>query len=81
MACVDIQRPAWRARAACVGMTSTMFAEDEIGQARALAICAGCGVRRECLDEAREIEATGYNTMGVRGGLTPEQRGRPGRRS
>ena len=33
-------RPAGRTRAACRGRTADMFAEDRVGQARAVAICA-----------------------------------------
>lgn len=71
-----VQRPAWWASAACLGRTAVMFAEDRVGQARAVAICAGCPVKAECLADAQVSEVVPYQASGVRGGLLPEQRGR-----
>jgi hypothetical protein len=70
----DSTRPAWWGSAACAGLTSIMFSESAAGQARAVEVCMSCPVRRQCLEEARAIERTAYHTIGVRGGLTPDQR-------
>lgn len=45
---------------------------------KARALCAGCPVRRECLEDAmdREMGLSGRSRYLVRGGLTPHERGR-----
>ena len=72
----------WRSRAACRGADGEIFFPTategptyEAQVAVAKAICAGCPVRAECLDEA--LLRIPY---GIAGGLTPEERrgrGRP----
>jgi WhiB family transcriptional regulator, redox-sensing transcriptional regulator len=68
----------WRGAGACVSADPDLFFPISpegkgAGQiARALRICGGCGVRRECLEFAlrtREAE-------GIWGGTTPEERAR-----
>lgn len=51
---------------------------DTADKAKAKALCAGCPVQRECLDDAMEQEhgLGGKSRYLVRGGLTPHQRGR-----
>ena len=41
----------------------------------AVAVCAGCRVRGECLADVLELEADGYR-FGVRGGLTAKNAGK-----
>jgi WhiB family transcriptional regulator, redox-sensing transcriptional regulator len=72
----------WRASAACRSADPDLFfpisgqslAERQI--ARAKTICAGCRVRRECLDFAQSHE----QTYGIWGGTTAEDRQRDRRR-
>jgi WhiB family transcriptional regulator, redox-sensing transcriptional regulator len=69
----------WRARAACRGPETALFFppnvaerkdEREARESRAKAICAGCAVRRECLDYA-----LGVGEMhGIWGGLNEAER-------
>lgn len=42
---------------------------------KTLAICAGCTVRQECLDEAMRVEPAG-GRVGIRGGLLGRERDR-----
>jgi WhiB family redox-sensing transcriptional regulator len=66
----------WRAEGACVSADPDLFfpispagkGAEQI--ARAQRICAGCQVRRQCLDFAMD---TG-ETAGIWGGTTPEER-------
>jgi len=72
-----VKNRAWTARAACRDLDTEIFypatADDE---AEALAICATCPVRAQCLDQAlRDREQ-----HGIWGGTTPEQRRRIARR-
>ncbi len=67
----------WQEAAACHGRTSLFYAEDQWSQRIACAICQTCPVRSECLDEARATEDPARRRYGVRGGLTPAERGRP----
>lgn len=72
--------PEWHHRAACAGSTSTVFSPDHTtrrGYQRprehpmwqaALAICATCPVKRECL------AASLAETTGVWGGTVPAER-------
>ena len=72
----------WRAAGACLSADPDLFfpissagpAERQI--ARAKKICAGCGVRRECLEFALSHE----QVYGIWGGTTPEDRQRERRR-
>lgn len=63
----------WTIDAACSGMAQTcgydLFYEEE-RELEAKAICLGCNVRLECLDDA--INAHEY--YGVRGGLNSKER-------
>jgi WhiB family redox-sensing transcriptional regulator len=68
-----VKTRAWAARAACRGADTEIFyptTPDE--EAEALALCATCPVRAQCLEDAlrnREI-------YGIWGGTTPEERRR-----
>jgi len=72
----------WRAAGACLSADPDLFfpisssgpAERQI--ARAKTICAGCRVRRECL----EFAITHDQVHGIWGGTTPEDRQRDRRR-
>ena len=72
----------WRAAGACLSADPDLFfpisssgpAERQI--ARAKTICAGCRVRRECL----EFAITHDQVHGIWGGTTPEDRQRERRR-
>jgi len=72
----------WRSAGACLSADPDLFfpisvrgpAEKQI--ARAKMICAGCGVRQECL----EFAMTHVLTYGIWGGTTPEDRQRARRR-
>ncbi|MBV8161442.1 MAG: WhiB family transcriptional regulator [Acidimicrobiia bacterium] len=64
---------AWTKSAACRGVdTETFYPATPAEEAEALAVCATCPVRAQCLDHAihnREM-------YGIWGGATPEQRRR-----
>ena len=72
----------WEARAACRGAVGVSFVPPVAGESRdqrtrreaaAKKICAGCPVRRECLDYALRVR----EPMGIWGGLSePERRTR-----
>ena len=72
----------WRAAGACLKADPDLFfpissagpAQQQI--ARAKVICAGCQVRRQCLEFAQEHALT----YGIWGGTTPEDRQRALRR-
>jgi WhiB family transcriptional regulator, redox-sensing transcriptional regulator len=72
----------WRAAGACLSADPDLFfpissagpAQRQI--ARAKMICAGCRVRRECLDFA----VSHAQVYGIWGGTTPEDRQRERRR-
>jgi len=72
----------WRSAGACLSADPDLFfpisstgpAERQI--ARAKLICAGCGVRSECLDFALSHD----QVYGIWGGTTPEDRQRYRRR-
>ena len=72
----------WRAAGACLNADPDLFfpissagpAEQQI--VRAKVICAGCGVRRECLEFALAHD----QVYGIWGGITPEDRQRERRR-
>jgi WhiB family transcriptional regulator, redox-sensing transcriptional regulator len=72
----------WRSAGACLNadpdlffpISSTGRAVEQI--ARAKAVCAGCGVRTECLEFAQANDPI----YGIWGGTTPEDRQRARRR-
>lgn len=72
----------WRSAGACLSADPDLFfpisstgpAERQIAQAKM--ICAGCGVRRDCLDFALSHD----QVYGIWGGTTPEDRQRDRRR-
>jgi WhiB family transcriptional regulator, redox-sensing transcriptional regulator len=72
----------WRSGAACLGADSDLFfpisatGPGERQIARAKRICAGCAVRRECLDFALAHD----QVYGIWGGTTPDDRRRERRR-
>lgn len=79
-------QPEWKTRTACDGLdvptgrvsddgmdTETVFHPIQGGSTRqAKAICAGCPVRAECLEEALDMPTT--EDHGVRGGTVPRER-------
>jgi hypothetical protein len=91
---VDEGPPSWWHRAACRAAiddgTATLAdffpnvsADDRTRRnayVHAIAICATCPVRRECLDAALHEERDARERYGCRGGLTPRQRRDLGRR-
>lgn len=65
----------WRRHAACFGMPAEMFFPERGGDGEsARAICAGCVVRQQCLDDALDHETT-YR-FGIVGGLSANERRR-----
>jgi len=68
----------WRQSAACLGRGTTNWFRDRGSPAHvaALAICAACPVRGECLDEAHRWEGrpSRWGRHGLWGGMTPEER-------
>lgn len=68
----------WQDRAECRGAPIDVFYPQGAGPRcndRALAYCARCPVRRECLDAAIASEnGPRSHRSGVRGGMTPGQR-------
>jgi hypothetical protein len=71
-----VRLPAWRRFAACRGRGRLFYATDPVSQATAVTICAGCGARDDCADEAAVDETDERYRFGVRGGLTAAERGR-----
>ncbi|MFJ9387740.1 WhiB family transcriptional regulator [Nocardioides sp. NPDC101246] len=69
--------PAWHRRAACAALArieiNIFFSGTSTDTAEALAVCATCPVREQCLADAlaTEMPSRAYY---VRGGLTAEQR-------
>lgn len=63
----------WRAEAACRGQTELFY--GHLGT-QAKAVCAGCPVRQECLDEELDRNATEQDNEinGVFGGMTAAER-------
>ncbi len=74
----------WRDQAACQGLatlfTATFFPSRRRGpsvtpqERAALAVCATCPVRQQCLDEELETMRLGAQSLGVFGGTTARQR-------
>ena len=66
----------WRAAGACASVDPDLFfpvsdeGEAVVQIARARRICAGCLVRRQCLEFAMETR----EMQGIWGGTTPEER-------
>ena len=72
-----VQRHQWRDHAACIGKPTRWFYAAERWRELnelALAICAGCPVRLECLEDAIAFEVGDRVTFGVRGGLLAGER-------
>ena len=70
----------WRDHAACRGMPIDLFIH-RLGERQivkrikeAKAVCAGCPVRPECLDEALKYSTTTLECYGIWGGLTWKER-------
>ena len=64
---------AWRDQAACKHMGPEVFfpaKEDAIGRKRALAICARCPVRHDCLEDLLSYQSVYGYDAGIRAGLT-----------
>jgi hypothetical protein len=71
----------WADDAACLGEDTELFFPgpyDKEQTAVALAICAGCRVKKECLDESMDL-LTHYD-LGIRGGMTAQARKRERKR-
>lgn len=71
---------AWRDRAECAGQPLDWFYPSKITDrttTNALALCRRCEVRDDCLRDALRVEGAQWSgrPWGIRGGLTPEQRG------
>ena len=68
---LDAWRPAWMARGACKGLDVSVFfpGRDPADAADAKRVCAGCGVRPECLSFAVD-----HYEHGVWGGTSPAER-------
>jgi WhiB family transcriptional regulator, redox-sensing transcriptional regulator len=68
--------PEWRGAGACLSADPELFFPVAVGSAagrhtsRALQICNGCRVKRQCLDFALEHR----EENGIWGGTTPEER-------
>lgn len=66
---------AWRARARCIGHTEVMFDHGRTDEA--LARCASCPVKAQCLEATMAAEADEpYYRFGVAGGYGPSDRAR-----
>ena len=69
----------WMLSAACKGLDSDLFFPPPgVSSDEAKEICAGCGVRKDCLDYALKFESI---TVGIWGGLTGKERRRLRRRT
>lgn len=67
-------RPPWQDQAACAGVDLKIFFPTRgRSSGEAKAVCAGCPVRVECLDEALADPELDH---GVRGGLSARERTR-----
>ncbi|MGH3947527.1 MAG: WhiB family transcriptional regulator, partial [Pseudonocardiaceae bacterium] len=72
--------PAWHALAACSGLDERLFfpgvgPDTHLRVSEAKGVCAGCPVRRECLEDAMSWEMPSTRA-GVVGGLTAADRER-----
>lgn len=68
----DFERADWQEHAACRGKTNEFFLEGGKSIKDAVAVCAACPVREDCLCYALRNE----ERFGVWGGLSPQQRQR-----
>lgn len=69
----------WAEHAACAPHPRAWWFPERYetgGYARAVAICATCPVRAECLEEALAYEIGRHDRFGMWGGLTPAERTR-----
>jgi len=73
----------WRSRASChewvevFDQTFEVTRRGKVGPVAAASnVCAGCPVRRACLDDALDVEEGLGTRYGVRGGLLPRERSR-----
>lgn len=69
----------WTLQAACRNTHPETFFPRRLGLDHpevqdAIAICAGCPVRQQCLEYAMTLEAHTVYRHGIYGGLTPHQR-------
>jgi hypothetical protein len=69
----ELELDSWEDLAACRGRTALFYAEDSFSARLAVAVCARCRVRAECLADAVAVELV-TGVYGVRGGLTPAER-------
>lgn len=75
---LSFELPVWHYDAACLNADPAMFF-PEMGESSepAKALCRRCPVRDECLTDALAFEAEDATaTVGVRGGLSPNERHR-----
>ena len=72
------ERAAWRADAACAGMSPAPWFPVRGESAEvALRVCAGCSVRIACLESAlAEERHAGITPVGIRGGASARERRR-----
>ena len=72
LATVGVVADGWRCRAACRSMDAAIWYPhpDAIKKPRAVAICAECPVRQQCLDHALQRR----EPLGIWGGKTAYQR-------
>jgi WhiB family transcriptional regulator, redox-sensing transcriptional regulator len=80
VATVEIVLKHWKDHAACRGMPIDLFVH-RLGERQivkrikeAKAVCAGCLVQPECLDEALQYTAQDQDCAGIWGGLTLNER-------
>lgn len=66
----------WRASAACSEVDTNVFFDAAHGFHEALAICEGCDVRLECLDDRLATVSFQDLDDGIWGGMTPAERDR-----
>jgi WhiB family redox-sensing transcriptional regulator len=64
----------WMDLAACRGRTAMFYAEDAFSERLAVAVCARCPVRAECLADAVAVELVTGIIHGVRAGFTQAER-------
>lgn len=63
----------WRRGAACLTTDPALFFDDRV-RGQALAVCAGCPVRHDCLEDALSLPRN--EDQGIRGGMTQRERQR-----
>jgi hypothetical protein len=67
-------RKEWYDDAACIGHPLSVFFPEDDNFEPALAICAGCEVKQQCLQFAIRVERSLTWSFGVYGGLAPYKR-------